>query len=129
MPQNHKKQGNSVTRNLPPTGLEAGGVGGGGEAQKLSPPLGGGGGGRHGSFKGGRGGNLTLPVGSKICLHVVTFYAVIYGPHSVNQPACKSSSIKFSFTNYILHTFYTINCTKYMINMHYELFMTETSYS
>ena len=61
-------------------------------AQKVSPPLRGGGGG-HESFEGGQGGgghkSLTLPAG-----RIVTLYAEIYGPHSMNRPACKNSSIK-----------------------------------
>ena len=65
---------------------------GGGEGKEFHPSHG-------GSWKfwgwseGGGGGHtsLTLP---RVAMFCVTLYEEIYGPHSMNRPACKNSSIK-----------------------------------
>ena len=83
--------------------IYVGGGGGGqirgGGAQKVSHPLRGGGGVMK-VLRVVRGGgcheSMTLPVGSNFfcAFRIVTFYTEIYGPHSMNKPACKNSSIK-----------------------------------
>ena len=53
--------------------------------------------------------------------HATTLYTLLCALlHSTQRSTCMPELINKVHKLYLLHKFYTINCTKYMINMHYD---------